>query len=85
MGNNNKMTEKYVQKIWVKNVVMLGWFPFWQAFVFRVLLFCFEHFLTILMENNNKNDRKSCTDGLGAKRSHHVLVFNFCEFSYQMT
>jgi len=54
MGNNNKMTEHYVQKIWVKNVVILGLFPFWQVFVFRVLFFCFEHFLTILMGNNNK-------------------------------
>jgi len=24
MGNNNKMTENYVQKIWVKNVIHLG-------------------------------------------------------------
>jgi len=37
MGNNNKMTENYVQKIWVKNVVILGWFHFWQVFMFRVL------------------------------------------------
>jgi len=54
MGNNNKMTENYVQKILVKNVVILGLFPFWQVFVFRVLFFCSEHFLTILMGNNNK-------------------------------
>jgi len=26
MCNNNKMTKNYVQKIWVKNVVILGWF-----------------------------------------------------------
>jgi len=26
--NNNKMTEIYVQKIWVKNVVIWGWFLF---------------------------------------------------------
>ena len=26
------MTEIYVQKIWVKNVVILGWFPFLAAF-----------------------------------------------------
>jgi len=30
------------------------WFHFWQVFVFRVLYFCSEHFLTILMGNNNK-------------------------------
>ena len=54
MGNEIKMVEKYVQKIWVKNVVILDWFPFWQVFVFRALFFCFEHFLTILMGNNNK-------------------------------
>jgi len=24
-------------------------------------------------------------NGLGAKTSHHVLVCNFCEFSFQMT
>jgi len=24
MGNNNKMTENYEQKIWVKTVVILG-------------------------------------------------------------
>jgi len=32
MGNNNKMTENYVQKIWVVNVVILGWFPFLAGF-----------------------------------------------------
>jgi len=32
MGDNNKMTENYVQKIWVKNVVILGWFPFLLGF-----------------------------------------------------
>jgi len=54
MGNHNKMTENYVQKIWVKNVVILGWFPFWQLFVFTVVYFCSDHFLTVLMANNNK-------------------------------
>jgi len=29
-------------------------FYFWQVFVFRVLLFCSEQFLTILVWNNNK-------------------------------
>jgi len=28
MLNNNKMIENYAQKIWVKNVVLLGWFSF---------------------------------------------------------
>ena len=37
MENNNKMTENYMQKIWMKNVVVLGWFPFWLVFVFRVM------------------------------------------------
>ena len=60
MRNNNKMTKNYVQKIWVKNVVMLDWFPFWQVFVFRVLLFCSEHFFTILMGNNNKMTEILC-------------------------
>jgi len=32
MGNNNKMTENYVQKLWVKNEVILGSFPFLAAF-----------------------------------------------------
>jgi len=32
MGNNNKRTENYVQKLWVKNEVILGWFPFLAAF-----------------------------------------------------
>jgi len=32
MGNNNKMTVIYVQKIWVKIVVILGWFPFLAGF-----------------------------------------------------
>jgi len=32
MGINNKMIENYVQKIWVKNVVILSWFPFLAAF-----------------------------------------------------
>jgi len=32
MGQNNKMTENYVQKIWVKNVVILGWFQFLVGF-----------------------------------------------------
>jgi len=26
MENNNKMTENYVQQIWVQNVVISGWF-----------------------------------------------------------
>jgi len=26
------MTENYVQKIWMKNVVILGWFPFLAGF-----------------------------------------------------
>ena len=54
MGNNNKMTENYVQKIWVKNEVIWVGFHFWQLFVFRVLYFCYQHFLAILMGNNNK-------------------------------
>jgi len=68
------MTENYVQKIYVKNVVILGWFSFRKLcakdlgeiiviwgwflfladFVFRVLFFCFEQLLTILVGNNNK-------------------------------
>jgi len=32
MGNNNKMTENYVQKISVKNEVILRWFSFLAAF-----------------------------------------------------
>jgi len=32
MKNNNKMTEKYVQKIWVKNLVIWGWFIFLAGF-----------------------------------------------------
>jgi len=32
MGNNNKMNENYVQKIWVKNVVILGGLPFLASF-----------------------------------------------------
>jgi len=32
MGNNNKITENYMQKILVKNEVILGWFPFLAAF-----------------------------------------------------
>jgi len=32
MGNNNKMIENYVRKIWVKNVVILVWFPFLTGF-----------------------------------------------------
>jgi len=54
MGKYNKMIENYVQKIWLKNVVILCWFPFLTYFVFRVLYFCSEHLLTILMGNNNK-------------------------------
>jgi len=32
MGNNNKMIENYVRKIWVKNVVILGWLLFLAGF-----------------------------------------------------
>jgi len=28
MGNNNKMIQNYVRKIWVENVVIFGWFLF---------------------------------------------------------
>jgi len=54
MGNNKTMTENYVQKIGWK--MKLSWvrFHFWQLFVFRVLYFCYEYFLTILIGNNNK-------------------------------
>jgi len=48
------MTENYLQKIWVKNVVILGLFSFWQVFVFRAQFFFPQHFLTILMGNNDK-------------------------------
>jgi len=54
IGNKNKMTKNYVQKIWVKNVVILGWFPFLTGFHVRFLYFCSEHFSTILMRINNK-------------------------------
>jgi len=30
---NNKMTENYVQKIWIKNVVIWGWFLFLTGFL----------------------------------------------------
>jgi len=30
--NNNKMTENYVQNIWVKNVVIWDWFLFLACF-----------------------------------------------------
>jgi len=52
--NNNKMNENYVQKIWVKKVVVLGWFHFWQVFVQKVLYFGYKHCLTVLMRNNIK-------------------------------
>jgi len=32
MGNNNIMTKNFVQKIWEKNVVILGLFPFVVGF-----------------------------------------------------
>jgi len=32
MENKNKMTENYVQKIWVKNIVIWGWFLFLAGF-----------------------------------------------------
>jgi len=38
---------------WKMKLPWVG-FHFWQLFVFRVLYFCYEHFLTILMGNNNK-------------------------------
>jgi len=33
VGNNNKMIENDVQKIWVKNEVILVDFHFWQVFM----------------------------------------------------
>jgi len=32
MGNYNKMIVNYVQMIWVRNVVILGWFIFLAGF-----------------------------------------------------
>jgi len=32
MENNNNMTENYGQMIWVKNVVIWGWFLFLAGF-----------------------------------------------------
>jgi len=44
------MCKRFGWKLW-----LFGFgFYFWQVFVFRVLFFCFEHFLTILVGNNNK-------------------------------
>jgi len=58
MGNNSKMIENYVRKIWVKNVVILGWFPFLEGFRAYDIFFRYVHFLTVLMENNNKMTEK---------------------------
>jgi len=32
MRNNNKIIVNYVRKIWVKNLVILGWFPILAGF-----------------------------------------------------
>jgi len=32
MRNNNKIIGNYVQTIWVKNVVILGWFSFQKLY-----------------------------------------------------
>jgi len=57
MAKNNKMTENDVQKIWVKNVVILDWFPFLEGFVFRVLYLCPEHFFNHIDVKYNKMTR----------------------------
>ena len=82
MAENNKMTENYVQKIWLK--MKLSWvdFHFWQLFVFRVLYFCNEHFLTILMGNNNKMTENEVSMVWVQKQ---VIMCKFCEFSCQLT
>jgi len=48
------MTENNVQKIWVKNVVILGWFPFLAAFCVYGHVLLFRAFFNHINENNNK-------------------------------
>ena len=49
------MTENYVQKILGQKCTYLGLVSILgRVLVFRVLFFCSEHFLTILVGNNNK-------------------------------
>jgi len=48
MGNHNKMTENYVQKIWVKDVVILGWFPFLVAFCVYGFVLLFRAFFNCI-------------------------------------
>ena len=80
MWNNNKMTENNVQKIWLKNEVILVSFHFWQLFVFRVLYFCYEHFLTILMGNNNKMSENDVSMVLMQKQVMMYWFVNFASF-----
>jgi len=74
------MTENNVQKIWVKNEVILVSCHFWQFFVFRVLYFCYEHFLTILMGNNNQMSENDVSMVWVQKQVMMCWFVNFTSF-----
>ena len=48
MGKNNKSTENYMQYIWVKNIVILGWFPFLAGYRAKGTVLLFWAFLNYI-------------------------------------
>jgi len=60
----------------------LSWvrFHFWQLFTFRVLYFCSEHFLTILMGNNNKMTENGVSTVWVQKQVIMCWFVNFLSF-----
>jgi len=53
MWNNKKMTESYVQKIWGKNVVILGWFSFLTGFCEEGIVLWLQAFFNRINEKQH--------------------------------
>jgi len=68
------------KRFWWK--MKLSWvgFHFWQLFMFRVLYFCYQHFLTILMGNNNKMSENDVAMVLVQKQVIMCWFVNFASF-----
>jgi len=54
LEKNNKITENYVRKVWVQNLIILGWFQLRLVFVLEVMKYWPKLFWVVLMENNKK-------------------------------
>ena len=64
---------------WKMKLSSVG-FHFWQLFMFRVLYFCYQHFLTVLMGNKNKMSENDVSMVLVQKEVIMCWFVNFATF-----